>query len=64
MAATVKIEIDEEGNPEISVNGVAGKSCKDLTKSIEDAFGSECETKPTREYTQQATDQSRKVGQR
>ncbi len=33
------IEIDEEGNPTIDVNGVKGKKCLELTKQLEEALG-------------------------
>lgn len=36
---TVKCEFDDAGNPKIDVVGATGTSCKDLTKSLEDAFG-------------------------
>jgi hypothetical protein len=39
--ATKKIimEIDEQGDPTVTVEGVKGASCNDLTKSLEAALG-------------------------
>ena len=49
---TIKIFIDDaEGNPEIMVEGVAGKGCVAMTKKIEDLFGAnEGERTLTAEY--------------
>ncbi len=51
MAGEMTIEIDEDGAVQVSVKGVAGKSCKDVTKAIEAALGKATETKTTREYS-------------
>ena len=50
----VVIEIDEEGNPKITVNGCAGPSCKDLTRNIEKALGTVSKDAPTKEFYETA----------
>lgn len=40
MSASVTIEIDQQGQAKISVNGVCGASCKELTRPLEQALGS------------------------
>lgn len=47
--AQVKITISKEGDVSIAVNGVAGESCKDLTKNIERAIGTVTSDIPTKE---------------
>ena len=44
----------EGGSPKISVLGVKGKSCKDLTRELEAALGETTESKPTNEFYEQA----------
>lgn len=46
------VDISPEGEVKISVKGVKGKSCKDLTKALEAALGDVKESKTTREYTE------------
>jgi hypothetical protein len=45
----VIITIAPDGSPTIKVNGVPGKSCKDVTKTVERALGSVTSDKPTQE---------------
>ncbi len=59
MSGTIEVVIDAQGNPTVSVKGVAGKSCKDLTKGIEAALGTVTGTANTREFEQRA--ESRKT---
>jgi hypothetical protein len=49
---TVTVEIDADGNPVVSVKGVAGKSCKDLTAELEKALGKVTDSSNTREFEQ------------
>jgi len=44
----------EAGTPTVSVKGVKGKSCKDITKALEAALGETKESKPTGEFYEQA----------
>lgn len=44
MKKSVTVTIDDNGNPSIEVNGVAGKSCTELTKDLERKLG--IESKP------------------
>jgi hypothetical protein len=46
---TVIITIAPDGTPTINVNGVKGKSCKDVTKTVERALGSVVSDKETSE---------------
>lgn len=54
----IRFTIDKEGNTEVEVNGVKGKSCLDLTKQIEEALGSLSSRTLTKEYN----DRSKTVG--
>jgi len=54
MAGTIDIEIDEKGAATVKVQGVAGKSCKDLTANIKAALGKVAKTEPTREMNSPA----------
>lgn len=47
------VDFDENGNPTVSVEGVKGRSCKDLTAALEKALGKVTSDKTTAEYTQQ-----------
>lgn len=53
MAHEIIIEVPLGGNPTISVNGVKGKSCKDLTKDFERELGGVVNDKETSEYHEQ-----------
>lgn len=53
MASQVIIDIDAEGNTTVSVKGVKGKSCTDLTKYIEAALGKVTRDDKTPEFHQQ-----------
>ncbi len=50
---TMEIIIDSEGAVTITVKGVKGKSCKDVTKQIEKALGSVTSDKPTSEMSEE-----------
>ncbi len=50
----IKIVIGSDGKANIDVAGVKGKSCSDLTKSIEKALGKVQATKKKPEFYQQA----------
>lgn len=41
----LEITIDPEGRVSIKVKGVAGKGCTELTKPLEDALGSDIESR-------------------
>lgn len=60
MQQIVKITI-EGGTPTIHVQGVKGRSCKDITKKLEAALGSATKSKPTGEMYEQAK-QANKAG--
>lgn len=47
---TITITIDAEGATEVKVDGVAGPSCKELTKQIEHALGTTTGSKKTEEF--------------
>jgi succinate dehydrogenase/fumarate reductase-like Fe-S protein len=44
------MDVDEEGNCVITVNGVKGKACAALTKDLEEALGTKISDTKTREY--------------
>lgn len=41
MSGTVKVLCKLDGTVEVSVNGVMGASCKDVTAALQRAFGGE-----------------------
>lgn len=45
----VIVNINKQGNSTVSVNGVKGSECKDLTRVLEAELGAVSETKPTSE---------------
>jgi len=47
------IDIDADGNTTVSVKGVKGKSCTDLSKNIEAALGKVTRDDKTPEFHQQ-----------
>lgn len=49
----IKIRIGKDGKVNLSVSGVKGGSCKDLTKALEKALGVSTETKQTTEFYEQ-----------
>ena len=50
MAATIRVEIAADGTPTVSVSGVAGASCEQLTKDLEKALGTTTENKRTGDF--------------
>lgn len=46
--------IDDSGNITITVEGVKGKDCTEITKELEEAFGIVVDQQFTSEYYQQA----------
>lgn len=52
MSEVITVEIDADGNPVVSVKGVKGKSCKDLTADLEKALGKVTDSSNTREFEQ------------
>lgn len=46
----VVIEITEQAEVKLTVNGVAGQSCKALTEDIEKAIGTTTTDEKTKEY--------------
>lgn len=51
----IQIKIDTDGEMTISVNGVKGRSCKDMTREIE-KLGQLVISKETREFHERETD--------
>ena len=60
MQQIIKITI-EGGIPTIHVQGIKGRSCKDVTKALEAALGETTKSKPTGEMYEQAK-QATKAG--
>lgn len=46
------IEIKPDGAVTVSVEGMKGSGCKDVTKAIEKALGTTQSTKPTKEMSE------------
>lgn len=56
-------EVDTEGEGSITVQGVKGKTCKDLTKDFEKALGKVKSSTPTKEFYEREVKAAQKVGQ-
>jgi hypothetical protein len=52
MNPTILVSISPTGEVEVTVNGVCGSACADLTKAIEEALGSVKADRKTAEYFQ------------
>lgn len=52
MAQVIEVIIDEDGIAQVSVQGVCGPGCKELTKDLEQALGITTDSKKTAEYFQ------------
>lgn len=52
MKSAIKVRINPDGSTEISVNGVKGKKCTELTKGLEKALGVVTKQTMTNEYYQ------------
>jgi hypothetical protein len=51
---TILVTIGPTGETTVSVQGVAGPSCQDLTRALEAALGATTHDAPTSEYYRQA----------
>ena len=47
----IEVIIDENGNTEVKVKGVAGAGCKAMTADLEAALGKVADTSKTRDYS-------------
>jgi hypothetical protein len=52
MAPIIEVVIDEDGNAQVSVQGVCGPGCQELTKDLEQALGVTTASKKTPEFFQ------------
>lgn len=52
----IVIRISKDGKVKISVSGVKGGGCKDITKSIENALGTAESSEPTSEFYEELMD--------
>jgi hypothetical protein len=50
MGEEITIEIDTAGDAKVSIKGVKGKSCRDITRDIERALGQVTTDTVTHEY--------------
>lgn len=53
MNQVVKVEINENGEVTVSVEGIQGSSCTDVTKTIETALGKTTKSNKTDDYYKQ-----------
>ncbi len=61
--AEVIITVTQNGETTVSVNGVSGPGCRDLSASLEKALGLEEQTEYTAEYYQESDHQGMQAGQ-
>lgn len=59
----VIIEATPEGKVTVTASGYKGKSCKEATKSFEEALGTVNSDTPTKEMTEKPLNQKVKVAQ-
>lgn len=59
MATEITIEVNKEGDSTISVEGVKGKKCKDVTRAFEEALGIIQSDVETAEYHEEPEQQQR-----
>lgn len=52
MAVEVEFTIETDGTPTVAVKGAKGKTCIDMTRDAESAFGEVKERTKTREYNE------------
>jgi hypothetical protein len=52
MVEEVVVEIDENGDVSVEVNGVKGSTCEELTRSLEEALGKVTKSTRKQEYFQ------------
>ena len=56
----IKIRIGKDGKINLAVSGVKGKSCRDLTKSLEKALGMvQSQTSTSEAYEQEVADENK-----
>ncbi len=60
----ITIEIDQEGNSRVAVEGCPGPACKELTEELETLLGETVSDTPTREMAQQVHLPARQVVRR
>ncbi len=53
--------IDPDGNTEIEVQGMTGRSCRDATKALEEALGIVTQTTNTEDYYRQEVTNAKRV---
>jgi hypothetical protein len=60
-AATILVTIGPTGEVTVSVHGIAGPSCQDLTRPLEAALGATSEDARTAEYYRLAASSAQRV---
>jgi predicted ThiF/HesA family dinucleotide-utilizing enzyme len=61
--AEIIIKVNKAGETTVSVNGVSGPGCRDLTANIEKALGKVSQTENTAEYYEAADGSGLQAGQ-
>jgi len=61
-AEEIKVIIAKDGKTTIDVNGIKGPSCKDVTKRLQEALGTEVESETKDEFWEQEEGQDDTVG--
>jgi hypothetical protein len=63
MSEEIIVEATPEGQVSITVQGVKGSSCKEMTKDLEKALGTVREDRETKEYHEKPLKKVQKVNQ-
>jgi hypothetical protein len=59
----IVINVSKKGETAVSVNGVSGPGCRDLSDAIEKAIGKVTSTESTSEYYQESQSNELQAGQ-
>jgi hypothetical protein len=57
------VKVSKDGQTTVSVNGISGAGCRDLSASIEKAIGKTTATDLTSEYYQESQSEGMQAGQ-
>lgn len=64
MTEVITLEFDSDDNPVIKVEGVKGKSCTQLTETLEKKLGTVTKDEKTNEYNEREINGSNRIHSR